>query len=145
MLAAAGQAFEELFTPPFHAALMKCVGFTLALLIGLIIAVEWSFAHFVVWPDWIDEITPDAELFMEISKSMFGVKLRWFDAIVSGLGSLRLNVNDVVWLQHPEATLDLGDGKLAVITGIEEDSSSDKIILEIESSNAVSNSAGIIP
>ncbi len=54
MLAAAGQAFEELFTPPFRAVLMKCVGFTLALLIGLIIAVEWSFAHFVVWPDWIE-------------------------------------------------------------------------------------------
>jgi CysZ protein len=54
MLAAAGQAFEELFTPPFRAVLMKCVGFTLALLIGLIIAVAWSFAHFVVWPDWIE-------------------------------------------------------------------------------------------
>lgn len=54
MLAAAGQAFEELFTPPFRAVLMKCVGFTLALLIGLIIAVEWSFSHFVVWPDWIE-------------------------------------------------------------------------------------------
>ena len=54
MLAAAGQAFEELFTPPFRAVMMKCVGLTLALLIGLIIAVEWSFAHFVVWPDWIE-------------------------------------------------------------------------------------------
>jgi len=54
MLAAAGQAFEELFTPPFRGVMMKCVGFTLALLIGLIIAVEWSFAHFVVWPDWIE-------------------------------------------------------------------------------------------
>ena len=54
MLAAAGQAFEELYTPPFRAVLIKCVGFTLALLIGLIIAVEWSFAHFVVWPDWIE-------------------------------------------------------------------------------------------
>ena len=54
MLAAAGQAFEELFTPPFRGVMMKCVGFTLALLIGLIIAVEWSFAHLVVWPDWIE-------------------------------------------------------------------------------------------
>ena len=54
MLAAAGQAFEELFTPPFRAVLMKCVGFTLALLIALIIAVVWSFAHFVVWADWIE-------------------------------------------------------------------------------------------
>ena len=54
MLAAAGQAFEELFSPPFRGVMMKCVGFTLALLIGLIIAVEWSFAHFVVWPDWIE-------------------------------------------------------------------------------------------
>jgi CysZ protein len=56
MLAAAGQAFEELFTPPFRSVLIKCVGFTLALLIGFIIAVEWSFAHFVVWPDWIESM-----------------------------------------------------------------------------------------
>ena len=31
MLAAAGQAFQELFTPPFRAVLWKCVGFTIAL------------------------------------------------------------------------------------------------------------------
>lgn len=54
MLAAAGQAFEELFTPPFRAVLIKCVGFTLALLIGLIIVVEWSFTYFVTWPGWIE-------------------------------------------------------------------------------------------
>jgi len=54
MLAAAGQAFEELFSPPFRSVLLKCVGFTIALLAGLIIAVEWSFTHFVAWPDWIE-------------------------------------------------------------------------------------------
>ncbi len=54
MLAAAGQAFEELFTPPFRAVMVKCVGFTLALLAALIVAAEWSFSHFVVWPDWIE-------------------------------------------------------------------------------------------
>jgi CysZ protein len=54
MLAAAGQAFEELFTPPFRAVMVKCVGFTLALLAGLIVAVEWSFTYFVAWPDWIE-------------------------------------------------------------------------------------------
>ncbi|HUU66631.1 MAG TPA: sulfate transporter family protein [Methyloceanibacter sp.] len=54
MLAAAGQAFEELFTPPFRAVMVKCVGFTLALLAGLIFAVEWSFTHFVAWPGWIE-------------------------------------------------------------------------------------------
>ena len=54
MLAAAGQAFEELFSPPFRAVMIKCVGFTLALLAALIIAVEWSFTHFVAWPDWIE-------------------------------------------------------------------------------------------
>jgi CysZ protein len=54
MLAAAGQAFQELFTPPFRAVMVKCVGFTLALLVGLIVAVEWSFTHFVAWPDWIE-------------------------------------------------------------------------------------------
>jgi CysZ protein len=53
MLAAAGQAFEELFTPPFRAVLWKCVGFTVALLAVLIVAVQWSFAYFVAWPDWI--------------------------------------------------------------------------------------------
>jgi CysZ protein len=54
MLAAAGQAFEELFTPPFRAVMVKCVGFTVALLAGLIVAVAWSFTHFVAWPDWIE-------------------------------------------------------------------------------------------
>lgn len=54
MLKAARQAFEELFSPPFRAVMVKCVAFTLALLAGLIIAVEWSFAHFVAWPDWIE-------------------------------------------------------------------------------------------
>jgi CysZ protein len=54
MLAAAGQAFEELFTPPFRAVLLKCVGFTIALLALLIIVIEWTFGHFVSWPDWIE-------------------------------------------------------------------------------------------
>jgi CysZ protein len=54
MLTAAGQAFREMFTPPFRAVLFKCVGFTIALLVLLIIAVEWSFSHFVQWPDWIE-------------------------------------------------------------------------------------------
>lgn len=54
MLAAAGQAFEELFSPHFRAVLVKCVGFTLALLAGLIIAAQWSFTYLVVWPDWIE-------------------------------------------------------------------------------------------
>jgi CysZ protein len=54
MLTAAGQAFEELFSPPFRAVMVKCVGFTIALLAGLILAVEWSFTYFVAWPDWIE-------------------------------------------------------------------------------------------
>ena len=55
MLAAAGQAFQELFTPPFRAVLWKCVGFTVALLALLIVALEWSFSYFVAWPDWIEK------------------------------------------------------------------------------------------
>jgi len=55
MLSAAGQAFQDLFTPPFRAVLFKCVGFTLALLVLLIVALEWSFGHFVAWPDWIEK------------------------------------------------------------------------------------------
>jgi CysZ protein len=54
MLTAAGQAFQELFTPPFRAVLWKCVGFTIGLLIVLIVAVEWTFSHFVQWPGWIE-------------------------------------------------------------------------------------------
>jgi CysZ protein len=54
MLAAAGQAFRELFTPPFRAVLLKCVGFTIALLALLIFAIEWSFSYFVAWPEWIE-------------------------------------------------------------------------------------------
>ncbi len=54
MLSAARQAFGELFSPPFRSVMVKCVGFTLALLAGLFIAVQWSFAYFVAWPDWIE-------------------------------------------------------------------------------------------
>ena len=54
MLSAAGQAFRELFTPSFRAVLVKCVGFTVGLLVLLIIAVEWTFSHFVQWPGWIE-------------------------------------------------------------------------------------------
>jgi len=54
MLAAAGQAFQELFTPPFRSVLWKCVGFTIGLLALLIIATEWTFSHFVHWPGWIE-------------------------------------------------------------------------------------------
>ena len=54
MLAAAGQAFQELFTPPFRAVLIKCVGFTIGLLVLLIVGIIWGFGYFVHWPDWIE-------------------------------------------------------------------------------------------
>jgi CysZ protein len=54
MLTAAGQAFQELFTPPFRAVLVKCVAFTIALFAILILGIEWTFAHFVAWPGWIE-------------------------------------------------------------------------------------------
>jgi CysZ protein len=34
--------------------LFKCVGLTIALLVVLIVAVEWTFGHFAQWPDWIE-------------------------------------------------------------------------------------------
>jgi CysZ protein len=54
MIAAAIDAFREMFTPPFRAVLLKCLGFTIGLLALLIIAIEWSFSHFIHWPDWIE-------------------------------------------------------------------------------------------
>ena len=54
MLIAAGQAFQDLFTPPFRSVLWKCVGFTLALLVGLVVGVEWAFTTLVAWPGWIE-------------------------------------------------------------------------------------------
>src|SRR5437016_3863319 len=55
MLTAAGQAFQQLFTPPFRAVLIKCVGFTIGLLVALIVGIEWTFSHFVQWPGWIEK------------------------------------------------------------------------------------------
>jgi CysZ protein len=55
MLAAAGQAFREIFTPDFRTILFKCLGFTIALLVLLIIAAEWGFAHFVTLPNWAEK------------------------------------------------------------------------------------------
>src|SRR5262245_56740212 len=54
MLSAAGQAFRDMFTPPFRAVLFKCFGFTIALLALLIVGLEWTFSYFVQWPDWIE-------------------------------------------------------------------------------------------
>jgi CysZ protein len=54
MLRAAGQAFQELFTPPFRAVLIKCVSFTVALLALLVAVIVWGFGFFVVWPGWIE-------------------------------------------------------------------------------------------
>ena len=55
MLSAAGQAFSDVFTPPFRAVLVKSVGFTIALLALLIVGIEWTFSHFVEWPGWIEK------------------------------------------------------------------------------------------
>jgi CysZ protein len=54
MLSAAGQAFNDVFTPPFRAVLFKCVAFTIGLLVLLIVGIEWTFSHFVQWPGWIE-------------------------------------------------------------------------------------------
>jgi CysZ protein len=54
MLGAAIQAFQQMFTPPFRAVLLKSVGFTVAVLAVLVIALEWVFGHFVDWPHWIE-------------------------------------------------------------------------------------------
>ena len=54
MLAAAIQAFRELFTPPFRAVLFKCVGLTIGLLVLLIVLIEGVFNYTVAWPDWIE-------------------------------------------------------------------------------------------
>ncbi len=54
LLTAASQAFQQLFTPSFRAILFKCLGFTLALLVVLIIAAEWVFGHFIHLPGWIE-------------------------------------------------------------------------------------------
>lgn len=54
MLASALEAFREMFTPPFRAVLLKCIGFTIGLLALLIVGIEWTFSHFAEWPDWIE-------------------------------------------------------------------------------------------
>jgi len=55
MLTAAGQAFQQAFTPAFRAVLLKCVAFTIGLLAVLIIGIEWTFSHFVQLPGWIEK------------------------------------------------------------------------------------------
>jgi CysZ protein len=55
MITAAIQAFKQMFTPAFRAVLLKCLGFTVALFLLLIVGVEWVFSYFVAWPDWIEK------------------------------------------------------------------------------------------
>ncbi len=54
MLTAAGQAFREMFTPPFRAVLFKCVGLHHRAAGPADRRVEWTFSHFVQWPGWIE-------------------------------------------------------------------------------------------
>ena len=56
MLIAAGQAFQDLFTPAFRGVLFKCVGFTIALLAAMVIAALWVFGTFVEWPGWVETL-----------------------------------------------------------------------------------------
>jgi CysZ protein len=56
MLIAAGQAFQDLFTPPFRGVLFKCVGFTIALLAAMVVAALWVFGTFVEWPGWVETL-----------------------------------------------------------------------------------------
>jgi CysZ protein len=55
MLTAASAAFQQLFTPSFRAILFRCIAYTVALLAVLIVAAEWSFAHFVTLPNWLEK------------------------------------------------------------------------------------------
>ena len=55
MLGAAGQAFRQVFTPPFRAVLFKCVAYTIGLFALLVVGIEWTFSHFVEWPDWVEK------------------------------------------------------------------------------------------
>ena len=54
MLDAAFKALTQMFTPPFRAVLIKCVGFTIGLLVVLIVAAEWAFGTFMTLPGWIE-------------------------------------------------------------------------------------------
>jgi CysZ protein len=83
MLAAAGQAFQELFTPPFRAVLLKCVAFTIGLLAVLIIAIEWSFSYFVAWPDWIEKTIQWLGGFALVVGSIFLIPP--FTSLIAGL------------------------------------------------------------
>ena len=56
MLIAAGQAFQDLFTPAFRGVLLRCVGFTIALLAAMVIAALWVFGTFVEWPGWVETL-----------------------------------------------------------------------------------------
>lgn len=55
MVTSAIQGFLDLFTPPFRAVALKCLAFTLLLLVAAIVGVEWAFAHFTAWPAWIED------------------------------------------------------------------------------------------
>jgi CysZ protein len=71
MLAAAGQAFRDIFSPSFRIILFKCLGFTIALLVLLIIAAEWSFAHFITLPNWAEKTIEWLGGFALIATSVF--------------------------------------------------------------------------
>ncbi len=55
MVTAAIQAFLDLFTPPFRSVALKSLGFTILVLVAMIVILEWVFGHFVSWPSWIED------------------------------------------------------------------------------------------
>ena len=54
MLAAAGRAFGELFTPEFRAVLFRSLGLTIALLVAVMVVLQALFATLVVLPGWLE-------------------------------------------------------------------------------------------
>jgi CysZ protein len=71
MITAAIQAFKQMFTPAFRAVLLKCLGFTVALFLLLIVGVEWVFSYFVSWPDWIEKTIQWLGGFVLVAASIF--------------------------------------------------------------------------
>ncbi len=69
----------------------------------------------------------EVETFLDLSADLFTEQRGWYDADVSGLGLLAVELADVVLLQHPEPTLGVETATPARIVSMVEDTSSDLV------------------
>lgn len=73
----------------------------------------------------------DAKTWADLAQPLYMAKRRWLDLDVEGLSLLSIDLNDCVWVSHPDPRYQIVDGALCRILAMEEQTSSDIVSMEV--------------